>query len=62
VAIPVPSVSRVHAEIRSEGEHWVIVDLDSTNGTRVNGAPVSATPLRPGDRIRIGEVEVVFES
>jgi Mg-chelatase subunit ChlD len=62
IAIPVASVSRVHAEIRSEGEHWVIVDLDSTNGTRVNGAPVSATPLRPGDRIRIGEVEVVFES
>jgi hypothetical protein len=62
VAIPAPSVSRVHAEIRSEGEHWVIVDLDSTNGTRVNGAPITTAPLRPGDRIRIGQVEAVFEA
>jgi Mg-chelatase subunit ChlD len=62
VAIPSPSVSRVHAEIRSEGDHWVIVDLDSTNGTRVNGSPVTSAPLRGGDRIRIGEIEVVFEA
>lgn len=62
VAIPAASVSRVHAEIRSEGDQWVIVDLDSTNGTRVNGAPVRSTPLRSGDRIRLGEVEVLFES
>jgi hypothetical protein len=62
VAIASPSVSRVHAEIRSEGDHWVIVDLDSTNGTRVNGSPVTSAPLRAGDRIRIGEVEVVFEA
>lgn len=62
VAIPAPSVSRLHAEIRSEGDQWVIVDLDSTNGTRVNGAPVTSTPLRAGDRIRIGEVEALFES
>jgi hypothetical protein len=62
VAIAAPSVSRVHAEIRSEGDHWVIVDLDSTNGTRLNGSPVTSAPLRAGDRIRIGEVEVVFEA
>jgi pSer/pThr/pTyr-binding forkhead associated (FHA) protein len=40
----------------------VIVDLDSTNGTRVNGSPVTSAPLRAGDRIRIGEIEVVFEA
>jgi len=62
VAIPAPSVSRTHAEIRSEGDQWVIVDLDSTNGTRVNGAPIRSAPLRSGDRIRLGEVEVLFES
>jgi pSer/pThr/pTyr-binding forkhead associated (FHA) protein len=55
-------VSRVHAEIRSEGDQWVIVDLDSTNGTRVNGAPVTSAPLRSGDRIRLGEVEALFEA
>jgi hypothetical protein len=62
VAVSAPSVSRVHAEIRSEGDQWVIVDLDSTNGTRVNGAPVTSAPLRSGDRIRLGEVEALFEA
>jgi pSer/pThr/pTyr-binding forkhead associated (FHA) protein len=55
-------VSRFHAEIRSEADQWVIVDLDSTNGTRVNGAPVTSAPLRSGDRIRLGEIEVLFET
>jgi len=62
VAIPASSVSRVHAEIRSEADQWMIVDLDSTNGTRVNGAPVTSAPLRSGDRIRLGEIEVLFET
>jgi len=45
-----------------EAEGFVIVDLDSTNGTRVNGVRVSSSPLRPGDRIRLGEVELIFEA
>lgn len=61
VAIPAPSVSRVHAEIRREDDEWRIVDLDSTNGTHVNDALVTSSPLRPGDRIRLGEVELIFE-
>ena len=62
VAVAAPSVSRSHAEIRAEGTDFTLVDLGSTNGTRVNGARISTARLRPGDRIRIGEVELVFEA
>ena len=62
VAVDAPSVSRHHAEIRREGGDWTIVDLGSTNGTRVNGNAVKSARLRPGDRIRLGEVELVFEA
>jgi hypothetical protein len=62
VTIDGPDVSRVHAEIRREGDGYVLVDLGSTNGTRLNGAAITSSPLRPGDRIGIGEVELVFEA
>jgi Mg-chelatase subunit ChlD len=54
-------VSRNHAEIRAGRSKVEIADLQSTNGTLVNGVPVGRRPLQPGDRIRIGEVEMVFE-
>ena len=48
-------VSRRHAQIRHEGGRFVIADLGSKNGTRVNGVPVTgATPLRDGDEILLG--------
>jgi hypothetical protein len=62
VAVAAPSVSRSHAEIRVEGADFTLVDLGSTNGTRVNGARIATVRLRPGDRIRLGEVELVFEA
>jgi hypothetical protein len=62
IAIPVPSVSRFHAEIQIRGTDYKIVDLDSTNGTRINGAPIREAELRTGDRIRVGEIELVFEA
>jgi pSer/pThr/pTyr-binding forkhead associated (FHA) protein len=51
------SASRRHAQLDWRGDGWVIRDLESTNGTRVNGARVGnshVTYLRPGDRIEIG--------
>lgn len=50
-------VSRVHAALRREKERWVVVDLGSTNGTRLNGtrlAPQQPAPLADGDEIRLG--------
>ena len=49
-------VSTHHAEIRVEGDRWVVADLGSRNGTYLNGRRVVAvTPLKAGDVIRLGE-------
>jgi ABC-type multidrug transport system ATPase subunit/ABC-type transport system involved in multi-copper enzyme maturation permease subunit len=48
------SVSRHHAELRKVGETYQIVDLDSHNGTFVNGQRVSSAPLTEGDIVGIG--------
>ncbi len=60
--VPVPdvNVSRRHAELRQEGATYWIVDLDSTNGTAVNGKQVGRERLRDGDRITLGSTEIVF--
>jgi Protein of unknown function (DUF3662)/FHA domain len=54
------NVSRRHAELRQEGASYWIVDLGSTNGLEVNGKRVDRARLRDGDRITLGETEVVF--
>lgn len=51
-----PTVSRRHAELRRDEERWLLRDLGSRNGTRVNGMRVAAqTPVYPGDRIALGD-------
>lgn len=52
-----PSVSRYHARIEIQGKRVDVRDLDSTNGTRVNGREVSASPLEAGDRLAFGSIE-----
>lgn len=62
--IPVsdPNVSRKHAEIRRHGNEYLVADLGSTNGTRVNGAWVSGERrLRDGDEISVGATTIRFE-
>lgn len=54
------SVSRQHAKIRREGDEFFIYDLASTNGTFVNGELVIRAPLRDGDRISMGNTELIF--
>ncbi|HYF28067.1 MAG TPA: DUF3662 and FHA domain-containing protein [Baekduia sp.] len=56
------NVSRRHAEIRPTGQGWLVEDLGSTNGVRVNGRPVQGPhPLEPGDRLELGTAEIRFE-
>jgi hypothetical protein len=61
VVLDDPNASRRHAELRRRGESATVVDLDSTNGTVVNGRRVREQPLRDGDRITIGTTTLVFE-
>ena len=56
------NVSRRHAELsRDGGSDWTVVDLGSTNGTEVNGRRITKrTSLDDGDRIGVGDTELVF--
>jgi pSer/pThr/pTyr-binding forkhead associated (FHA) protein len=61
LTLPAPAASRRHAEVFPRGEGWAVRDLDSTNGTFLNGEAVRASrDLSPGDVIRIGEQTVTF--
>jgi hypothetical protein len=53
-------VSRYHAKIQSEDNDIILTDLDSTNGTRVNGAPVQIRRLRAGDQVALGRTILLF--
>jgi sigma-B regulation protein RsbU (phosphoserine phosphatase) len=56
-------LSRKHAEILFQGGEWVVRDCGSVNGTTLNGTRlIVPVPLKPGDRIALGDSEVVFES
>jgi len=58
LVIDAPDVSRRHARIERHGRRLRIVDLNSTNGTRVNGITVSVSDLSAGDEIMFGEQRV----
>jgi Protein of unknown function (DUF3662)/FHA domain len=62
VMVTDPNASRRHAEIRRVGNDVVVVDLNSTNGTRVNGATVRERKLADGDQIVIGTTVLRFET
>jgi hypothetical protein len=54
------SVSKRHAELERRDDGWVIHDLQSRNGTRINGWRVPAQRLRPGDVVELGASAFVF--
>jgi hypothetical protein len=57
-----PNISREHAEIRPRGGSWVLTDLGSTNGSRLNGRNVDGSEvIRPGDEIELGATVLRFE-
>ncbi len=55
-------VSRFHAKIQADGGHVILTDLDSTNGTRVNGNPVQMRVLQYGDQLTIGRCLLIYGS
>jgi pSer/pThr/pTyr-binding forkhead associated (FHA) protein len=54
------SVSRRHASVEKTPNGWIVRDLGSANGTRVNGARVTEAPLVSGAAVMFGEVEALF--
>lgn len=60
ITVAEPSVSREHAALVRRGDRWWIIDLGSTNGTRVNGVRAAEQPVAAGDRIQLGDAVVEF--
>jgi pSer/pThr/pTyr-binding forkhead associated (FHA) protein len=62
VRIPSAEVSREHCRILMEDGYLTVEDLDSVNGTYVNGVAISSrSVLRPGDRLKVGPIQFVVE-
>jgi pSer/pThr/pTyr-binding forkhead associated (FHA) protein len=62
LVLPDPSVSTSHAKLQRREGVWMLVDLDSTNGTFVEGERVRGeAPLGPGAMVRLGDVQLLFE-
>ncbi|QQR79802.1 MAG: FHA domain-containing protein [Deltaproteobacteria bacterium] len=61
IVIKEAKVSRRHAEIQIVGAKYMIIDLESSNGTFVNGKKISEYALQPGDEITIGSIKISFK-
>jgi len=58
--VDAPLVSRVHCQVWAlPGGELEVRDLDSTNGTFVNDARIEMARMSPGDRLKVGRVELV---
>ena len=58
IVIAEPTMSRSHAAIGYDGEAFFVQDLGSTNGTRVNGKRAQKTPLKSGDDVQLGKLQL----
>ncbi len=62
IVVDDPNVSRQHAEVRSDGPGWILVDLGSTNGSLLNGRRIDRPEaLEPGDTIEVGTSVITFD-
>lgn len=63
IRVDEPLVSRRHAKIQKRGQGWVVIDLGSTNFTRVNGQRVRREhELESGDELQFGRTKIRFEA
>jgi pSer/pThr/pTyr-binding forkhead associated (FHA) protein len=61
VRLTEPAASRNHCTILKTPEGWLLMDLQSSNGTILNGVRITESPLKTGDVIRIGNAELAFK-
>jgi pSer/pThr/pTyr-binding forkhead associated (FHA) protein len=62
LAVAEPTISRQHAAIAWDGEGYVLEDLGSTNGTRVNGRKATRARLLAGDEIELGRLQLRLQA
>ena len=61
IAVDDDAVSGEHCRIFQAGDHFILKDMDSTNGTLLNNSPTTECRLKPGDVITVGAVDMVFD-
>ncbi len=61
IAIDDPASSAWHCSIMRDGQKYSLIDLNSTNGTKLNDEPVTNALLKPKDIIKIGSIELLFD-
>ncbi len=57
-----PSVSSHHCEVFVRGNDVIVKDLNSTNGTFINGEKITESPIKPGQILRLGQIEMRLET
>src|SRR5437867_1563151 len=57
-----PSVSSHHCEVLRQGNEVLVRDLNSTNGTFINGEKISEATLKPGQTLRLGHIELWLDT
>jgi pSer/pThr/pTyr-binding forkhead associated (FHA) protein len=57
-----PSVSSHHCEVLLRGNDVIVRDLNSTNGTYINGEKITESPIKPGQILRLGQIEMRLET
>jgi len=62
IPIDNPTVSVHHCSIIRDGDRYLLRDLESTNGTRLNSKEITESKLRPKDLLQVGSVEFLFDS
>ena len=60
ICIPHDTISRFHAKLEKLAEGWTLIDLRSSNGTRVNGRKIDRQTLTHLDEVQLGEVTLIF--
>jgi pSer/pThr/pTyr-binding forkhead associated (FHA) protein len=54
-------LSRVHCEVIYYDGHWILVDLHSQNGTKLNNRGITESILKDGDKITVGRADILFQ-
>ena len=62
IVLDCPSVSGHHAIIELQDDDCLVIDQQSSNGTRVNGATIEEARLKDGDRVAFGDIQAVYYS